>query len=126
MTKWSADREPPDADPADYPLAFPPPPPRTPSHPVPAFEAPPPRPVTPATRAFPTTDEQKGILRYGENVLRDERADRVAAVAFDGALRRPEAPPTNLMAQARAKAEAVGYAAGWAQGRREAAKAGAA
>jgi flagellar assembly protein FliH len=122
MTKWSAD----DEAAEDYPLAFPPPPPRTPSQPVPAFPAPPPRPVTPATRAFPAPEEQQGLLRFGENILRDDRAGAVPTAAFDVDLRRPEALPADLVAQVRAHAEAAGYAAGWAKGRREAAKAGAA
>ena len=113
-------------DSRDYPLAFPPPPPRTPSQPVPAFPVPPPRPVTPATRAFATADEHKGLLRYGENILHGDRAANVPAAAFDVDLRQPEALPADLLARVRAQAEASGYAAGWAQGRRQAAQAGAA
>jgi len=128
MTKWSADEEAANEAPDSrrYPLAFPPPPPRTPSEPVPAFPAPPARPLTPATRAFPAPEEQRSLLRYGESVVRDERAGAAPVAAFDVDLRLPEAVPADLLAEVRAQAEAVGYAAGWAQGRREVAKAGAA
>jgi flagellar assembly protein FliH len=98
--------------------AFPPPPPREPSPPVPAFPPPPAAPVTPATRAFAVPDES--TLRFGERVLRDDRAGVAPAARFDVDLRRRAQPPDEVLAEARAVAEAAGYAAGWAQGRREA------
>src|SRR2546423_13311096 len=97
MTKWSADEE--AEEPSDsrrYPLAFPPPPPRASSRPVPAFPVPPARPLTPATRAFPAPEEHRAVLRFGESVLRDERADSVPAATFDVDLRLPEALPADL------------------------------
>ena len=98
--------------------AFPPPPPREEPPPVPAFPVPPPAPVTPATRAFAVPDES--TLRFGEQILRDDRADSARAARFDVDLRHPESLPDEVLAAARVEAEAAGYAAGWAQGRREA------
>src|SRR5690349_13389366 len=100
-----------------YPLAFPAPPVKESGEAVPAFPPPPPPPVTPATRAFPLPPS--GVVRFGEQVLRDERAGDAAAARFDVDLRQREAPPAELSAAARKAAEATGYSAGWAQGRRE-------
>ncbi|MER7002608.1 FliH/SctL family protein [Dactylosporangium sp. NPDC000555] len=104
---------------AEYPLAFPPPPPKRPGAPRPAFPPPPPPPVTPATRAFPSPEEP-ATVRFGESVLRDERAGTAPSARFDVDLRERETPPPGLVARWRAEAEATGYAAGWAQGVREA------
>ncbi|GGM60963.1 FliH/SctL family protein [Dactylosporangium sucinum] len=104
---------------ADYEPAFPPPPPKRPSVPRPAFPPPPPRPTTPSTRAFPPP-ERPATVRYGESVLRDERAGAAPSARFDVDLREHEELPAELVAQVRAEAEAVGYASGWAQGMREA------
>lgn len=103
----------------DYELAFPPPPKRKPNPPRPAFPAPPPPPVTPATRAFPAP-ESPTTVRFGESVLRDDRAGAAPSARFDVDLSERDLIPPELLAEARAEAEAVGYAAGWAQGRREA------
>jgi len=103
----------------DLPLAFPPPPPRTPGTPRTAFPPPPPPPVTPATRAFPPAADSVTV-RFGESILRDERAGAAPSARFDVDLREREGLPPGLVAQVRAEAEAVGYAEGWAQGRREA------
>lgn len=83
-----------------------------------AFPPPPPAPVTPATRAFPVHEET--TLRFGEQILRDDRAGTAPAARFDVDLRRSAPPPPDALVEARAAAEAAGYAAGWAQGRREA------
>lgn len=104
---------------AEYPLAFPPPPPRKSGPPRPAFPPPPPPPPTPATRAFPPP-EAPVTVRYGENVLSDDRAGAAPPARFDVDLREREMFPPELVAQVRAEVEAAGYAAGWAQGRREA------
>jgi len=79
---------------------------------------PPPAPVTPATRAFPTPEET--TLRFGERILRDDRAGGAPAARFDVDLCQRAPSPPDELAEARATAEAAGYAAGWAQGRREA------
>ncbi|UWP81513.1 flagellar assembly protein FliH [Dactylosporangium fulvum] len=104
---------------ADYEPAFPPPPQKRPGKPRPAFPPPPPPPVTPATRAFPPP-EQPATVRFGEHVLRDDRAGAAPSARFDVDLSERETLPPDLVARMRAEAEAVGYAAGWAQGRREA------
>ncbi|WP_330186215.1 FliH/SctL family protein [Dactylosporangium sp. AC04546] len=104
---------------ADYERAFPSPPPKTPSAPRPAFPPPPPRPTTPSTRAFPPP-ERPATVRFGERVLRDDRAGAAPSARFDVDLREREELPPELVAQVRAEAEAVGYADGWAQGMREA------
>ncbi|GAB3861282.1 FliH/SctL family protein [Dactylosporangium cerinum] len=104
---------------AEYPLAFPPPPKKKAGPPRPAFPPPPPPPPTPATRAFPQP-EIPAVVRYGENVLTDDRAGAAPSARFDVDLRERETFPPELVAQVRAEAEAAGYAAGWAQGRREA------
>jgi flagellar assembly protein FliH len=113
------------ADPPDYPLAFPPPPAKRRVAPERAFPPPPPPPVTPATRAFPPP-EQSVVVRFGESVLRDRRADAAPSARFDVDLRELETLPPALVARWRAEAEATGYAAGWAQGMREAREAAAA
>jgi flagellar assembly protein FliH len=84
----------------------------------PAFPPPPPTPVTPATRAFPVHEES--TLRFGEQILRDDRAGTAPAARFDVDLRRSTPLPPDELVEARAAAESAGYAAGWAQGRREA------
>ena len=117
MSSW-AEYEPPRPD-EDYPLAFPPPKPKRAAPPRPAFPPPPPPPVTPATRAFPPPDEPM-VVRFGENVLRDARAGAAPSARFDVDLRERETLPPDLVARWRAEAEATGYAAGWAQGVREA------
>jgi flagellar assembly protein FliH len=99
-------------------LAFPPPPQRPSTPPRPAFPPPPTPPVTPATRAFPLPPVS--TLRFGEQVLRDERAGQAQAVRFDVDLRKRDVVPPELVEEVRAEAQAAGYAAGWAQGRREA------
>ncbi|MGI5236663.1 FliH/SctL family protein [Dactylosporangium sp. CA-139066] len=127
MSSW-AEYEPP-APPADdggdYPLAFPPPRPKRAGAPRPAFPPPPPPPVTPATRAFPPPDDP-ALVRFGESVLRDARAGAAPNARFDVDLREREMLPPELVARWRAEAEATGYAAGWAQGIREAREAAAA
>src|SRR4051812_1272875 len=102
-----------------YPLAFPPPPPKRPAPPRPAFPPPPPPPATPATRAFPPPQEPPTV-RFGENVLRDARAGAAPPARFDVDLRERETLPPELVERWRNEAEATGYAAGWAQGVREA------
>ncbi|WP_432978714.1 FliH/SctL family protein [Dactylosporangium sp. CA-233914] len=105
--------------PREYPLAFPPPPEKPAATPRPAFPPPPPPPMTPATRAFPPP-ERPTTVRYGENVLRDARAGAAPSARFDVDLRERETLPPDLVARWRSEAEAVGYAAGWAQGVHEA------
>lgn len=104
---------------ADYPLAFPPPPKKKAGAPRPAFPPPPPPPPTPATRAFPPP-ETPATVGYGEQVLTDGRAGAAPQARFDVDLRERETYPPELVERVRADAEAAGYAAGWAQGRREA------
>jgi flagellar assembly protein FliH len=123
MSSW-AEYEPPRPD-EDYPLAFPPPKKRRSGAPRPAFPPPPPPPVTPATRAFPPA-EDPATVRFGESVLRDSRAGAAPSARFDVDLRERETLPPDLVARWRGEAEATGYAAGWAQGVREAREAAAA
>ncbi|MFI5911203.1 FliH/SctL family protein [Dactylosporangium sp. NPDC051541] len=130
--KWSDEFAPasfpaatPDAEPEDYPLAFPPPPKKRPAPPRPAFPPPPPPPTTPATRAFPPP-EQPPTVRFGESVLRDARAGAARSARFDVDLREREPIPPELLERWKGEAEATGYAAGWAQGVREAREAAAA
>ncbi len=106
----------------EYPLAFPPAPKKASGPARLAFPPPPPAPVTPATRAFPQPLDT--VVQFDEHVLRDERAATVRTARFDVDLRKKAASPPELLAQVRAEAEAAGYAAGWAQGRREAQQAG--
>ena len=107
-----------------YRLAFPPPAKRRAGAPRPAFPPPPPPPSTPATRAFPPP-EAPPTVRFGESVLRDARAGAAPSARFDVDLRERETLPPELVERWRAEAEATGYAAGWAQGVREAREAAA-
>ncbi|GAA2356649.1 FliH/SctL family protein [Dactylosporangium salmoneum] len=120
MSSWAEFEPPaPDEQAEDYPLAFPAPPKKRAAPPRKAFPPPPPPPVTPATRAFPPP-EAPATVRFGENVLRDARATAAPSARFDVDLRERETLPPDLVARWRAEAEATGYAAGWAQGVREA------
>jgi flagellar assembly protein FliH len=59
-------------------------------------------------------------LPHAEGVLRGDRAGTATAARFDTDLRSPIGLGTPISAQLRAEAQAAGFAAGWAQGRREA------
>jgi flagellar assembly protein FliH len=61
-----------------------------------------------------------GSLRFGERVLRGDRAGLASSADFDVDLRQRSTLPSNLISQLRTEAHAAGYASGWAQGRREA------
>jgi flagellar assembly protein FliH len=78
--------------------------------------------VTPATPrpAFPPPPDQQATVWFGEQVVRDGRAGSAAAARFDVDLRERAALPPDVVRRLHAEAQAAGYAAGWAQGQREA------
>ncbi len=59
-------------------------------------------------------------FRYTEQVLRGDRADTVTAARFETDLRSHAGGAGAVSVRVRAEAQAAGYAAGWAQGQREA------
>lgn len=75
--------------------------------------------VRPADHTILTIDSALKV-KFGEHVLRGERAGIATSVELEVDLTRRGPVPAVVMERLRAEGHAAGYAAGWAQGRQEA------